>query len=740
MTGRIAVLLVACCVLLARDAFAQDALYRIGTVAGQIESASQETFKPFTDYLTQRIPGARFQMVPLPTIEALLAAADAQRLEFAFSTPVAFVELNARHRLRPIATVTQMVGEQTYPWLASAVFVRQSRRDIQQLSDIRGKQVIALSPLALGGWLAAVREWRALGIDEQRDFGSVRFNFSYAKLAAEVCAGTADVGVLSAATLRDVSGQCAEGFRVLPGPAGSRAPRYPTDVSSQLYPEAAFAVVGDRVDEGLITKVALELLSIEPGSAVATAAAVAGFTAPLSYTPVQQLMEELRIGPYESYGRLTFAQAIEQHSGKVLLVLLAFLSVLTFAFVRTRKLNTDLALSLADLKRGEEERGKLEAQLHHSQRMDSIGRLAGAVAHDFNNLLTVINGYSEMSLRGEHDPGTVRHNLDQINKAGHRAAELTHQLLTFSKKQISRPVALDLNEVVRDSETMFRRLLGEEIQLNATLHPSPCRAMADPGQMNQVLMNLVVNGRDAMPAGGTLTITTDNVNVAGQMDDVPPGAYVTLAVTDTGVGIDEQTRPHIFEPFFSTKGAAGTGLGLSTVYGIVRQSHGGVAVSTTPGAGTTFTIFLPRTDQEGEAPVARAIPVATRPAASSTILVVEDQDEVRGFATAVLEMSSYQVLEAASGEDALAIGRAHKKPIDLLVTDVVLRGMNGRELSEQFRLIHPETRVLFTSGYTDDEVARRGVQQGSIPFLPKPYSPEGLRERVIDVLWGGVRS
>jgi signal transduction histidine kinase len=729
--------IVAGCVLLGVTMSAQQpSLYRIGTVSGQLDSASQDTFKPFTDYLSQRIPEGRFQMVPLPTIEALLDAADRQQLEFAFSTPVAFVELNARHRLRPIATVTQVVGEQAYPWLASAVFVRQSRHDIERLADVRGKSVIALSPLALGGWLAAVREWRAQGID-QRDFSSVRFNFSYAKLAAEVCAGTADVGVLSAATLQDVSGQCAEGFRVLPGPAGLRDPRYPIDVSTQLYPEAAFAVVGDRVDEGLITRVALELLSIEPGSVVAKAATVAGFTAPLSYTPVQQLMEELRIGPYESYGRLTFTQAIEQHAGKVALVSLVFLSMLTFAFVRTRRLNSQLALSIANFKSGEEERARLEAQLHHSQRMDSIGRLAGAVAHDFNNLLTVINGYSEMTLVGEKDASSVQHNLEQINKAGRRAAELTHQLLTFSKKQISRPVALDLNTVVRDSETMFRRLLGEEVRLVTALNPSPWRTMADPGQMHQVLMNLVVNGRDAMPSGGTLTITTNNANLAEQVEDLPPGEYVSLAVTDTGVGIDEQTRQHIFEPFFSTKGAAGTGLGLSTVYGIVRQSQGGIVFSTRPGAGTTFTVYLPRTKDTSEPVSPPAHGTAAAPVGAVTILVVEDQDDVRGFAKAVLEQSRYRVLEAASGEVALAIGTAEKTPIHLLVTDVVLRGMNGRELAEHFRLLHPETRVLFTSGYTDDEIARRGVQQGSIAFLPKPYSAEGLRQRVMDVLKSG---
>ena len=265
-------------------------------MSGQITSASEDSFRPF-NYLSSRIPGVRFQMVLLPTIEALLTAADERRLEFAFSTPVAFVELNARHRLRPIATVTQLAGDRTYPWLASAVFVRQSRTDIQQLTDVRGKRVMALSPLALGGWLAAVKEWRGLGLDEQRDPANLRFEFSYDEAAAEVCDGTADVGVLSAATLRDVAGQCPAGLRVLPAPFGARDPRYPLDVSTQLYPEAAFAVVSDAVDERLVTMVAIELLAIEqearwPGPPPSPASRRRSATRPFN-----ELMEDLRIGP-----------------------------------------------------------------------------------------------------------------------------------------------------------------------------------------------------------------------------------------------------------------------------------------------------------------------------------------------------------------------------------------------------------------------------------------------------------
>jgi signal transduction histidine kinase/ActR/RegA family two-component response regulator len=719
------------------QAHGQDRQFRIGTVSGQFDQVTADSYRPFTDYLSERVPGADFEMVPLANIEALVESVDAGRLHFALATPAALVTLMSRHEVRPIATVTQMVGEDAYPWLAGAVFVRRSRTDIQRLEDVRGKSIIALSPLALGGWLSAVREWRDLGLDEERDLGSIQFQFSYSKLAAEVCAGSVDAGVLAAGTLRAVASACPEGFRVLPGPGGSRDPRYPTDVSTRLYPEAAVAVVAP-VDEQFVTAVTQQLLAITPGSDVATAATVAGFTAPLSYTAVRELMQQLRVGPFETFGQLTFTAALQQHAGKATLALLGFLSILTLAFARTQRLNRQLAHSLNEQKRAEQERAQLETQLQQSQRMDSIGRLAGAVAHDFNNLLTVINGYSEFVLMDVKENNATRRSLVQIQKAGRRAAELTQQLLTFSKKQISRPVPLNIAAVLDESDSMLRRLLGEEIQLVIAAPRTIALTMADPGQINQVLLNLVVNARDAMPQGGTLTITAADVVLtsepAGAVGDIQPGPYVELCVRDTGSGIDPDALPHIFEPFFSTKGTAGTGLGLATVYGIVQQNLGGISVTSEPGQGTTFTIYLPQTDRQ---PFTTAVdspkPIATAPG-PSTVLVVEDQDDVRGFATAVLRAAGYDVLEAASGNEALARAETYGSRVDLLLTDVVLQGMNGRELSEQFKHRHPGARVLFTSGYADDVIARRGVLQGSIAFLPKPYSPERLLGKVRSVL------
>ncbi len=724
-------------VLLTGSAHGQDRQFTIGTVSGQIGQLSEESFRPFTDYLSERVAGADFRMVPLDNIEALVDAVDGGRLDFALATPAALVELSSRREIRPIATVLQMAGEDAYPWLAGAVFVKRSRTDIQRLADVRGKKVIALSPLALGGWLAALREWRGLGIDERRDFMTLQFLFSYAKVAAEICAGTADVGVLAAGTLRNVAGECREEFRVLPGPNGISDPRYPAEISTRLYPEAAFAVVGS-VQEHVVTMVTQELLAITPGSEVATAATVAGFTAPLSYASVRELMQELRIGPFETFGQLTFSEAVQQHSGKVSIALLGFLSALAFALARTRRLNQQLELSLSERERAEQARAQLEQQLQHSQRMDSIGRLAGAVAHDFNNLLTVINGYSEVALADRPEKDSTRRSLVQIQKAGQRAAELTQQLLTFSKKQISQPVPLNVNTVLRESETMFRRLLGEDVQLVTVAAPSISFTMADRGQIHQVLMNLIVNARDAMPRGGTITIATSDVivsgNIPGAVGEIAPGSYVSLSVSDTGLGIDAETLPHIFEPFFSTKGEAGTGLGLSTVYGIVRQNQGGIAVSSERSQGTTFTIYLPHTERRSLELLNDAPKPDTGARGPSTVLVVEDQDEVRGFATSVLRSAGYHVLEAASGDEALTVADKHQGRIHLLLTDVVLRGMNGRELSEHFTRRHVSARVLFTSGYADDVIARRGVLQGSIPFLPKPYSSQRLLAKVRAVL------
>ena len=386
------------------------------------------------------------------------------------------------------------------------------------------------------------------------------------------------------------------------------------------------------------------------------------------------------------------------------------------------------------------ERRHLEQQLRQALKMEAIGKLAGGVAHDFNNLVTIITGYSDMVLSriGPEDP--MRRDIEQIKKAGDRAHSLTRQLLAFSRRQMLQPKVLDLNAVVSNLEPMLHRLIGENIELAIVLKPGLGQVKADPGQLEQVIMNLTINARDAMPHGGKLLFETDNATLddvyARQHLPMQPGSYVRLAVSDTGCGMDEATQSRIFEPFFTTKEQGkGTGLGLSTVYGIVKQSGGYIWVYSEPGQGTTFKIYLPRV----AAPADSVLPVthwSKLPQGTETLLLVEDEPEVRWLVRDMLQHLGYTILEARHGIEAQVLSIQHPGPIHLLVTDVVMPQMSGREIAEQLRSEHPETKVLYMSGYTDDAVVRHGVLAAEVAFLQKPFTPEGLALKVREVLDG----
>ncbi len=380
-----------------------------------------------------------------------------------------------------------------------------------------------------------------------------------------------------------------------------------------------------------------------------------------------------------------------------------------------------------------------EAQLRQSQKMESVGRLAGGVAHDFNNLLVAINGYSDLTMRRLPEGDPLRRNIEEIRKAGERAAALTRQLLAFSRKQVMHPKVLCVNDVVADMDKMLRRVIGEDIELTAKLDPELGYVKADPNMLEQVILNLCVNSRDAMPSGGRLTVETSNVMLddeyVGLHVSVRPGAYVTLAVSDTGVGMDEETRQRIFEPFFTTKEKGkGTGLGLSTVYGVVQQSGGHVWVYSEVGHGTTFRVYLPRVD-------AVAKETASEPAATALyagtekILLVEDDDMVRLVAREIISSSGYTVLEATRMSEAVR-HCAENSDIALLLTDVVMPRINGKELSERLTKMLPRMRVLFMSGYTET-VVHDGVLEQGLNFIQKPFTPSSLLRKIREVLDGG---
>jgi PAS domain S-box-containing protein len=386
----------------------------------------------------------------------------------------------------------------------------------------------------------------------------------------------------------------------------------------------------------------------------------------------------------------------------------------------------------------------LEEQLRQSQKMEAVGRLAGGIAHDFNNLLTTILGYAELAVGRLKPEDPSRLELSEIDKAAQRAGDLTRQLLAFSRKQVLELRVIDLNQVVSDTEKMLRRLIGEDIDLVVSLKQRLVSVRADAGQIGQVLLNLAVNSRDAMPNGGKLTIETSVVELDESYStfhfDVPPGRYVLLAVSDTGTGMDAKTLSHVFEPFFTTKEAGkGTGLGLSAVYGVVKQSGGHVSVYSEPGVGTTFKVYLPRVEDAPEKNRAPAVHAALV-GGTETILVVEDEEAVRRLTCRSLEAQGYEVLPAASASEALLLLEKHAGEIHLLITDVVMPDVSGRELARSAAPLRPLMKVLFMSGYTDNVIVHHGVLDAGTAFLQKPFTPRSLAQKVREVLDAEKRS
>ena len=380
------------------------------------------------------------------------------------------------------------------------------------------------------------------------------------------------------------------------------------------------------------------------------------------------------------------------------------------------------------------ERRKLEEQLLQSQKMEAIGRLAGGIAHDFNNILTAVSGYTEL-LIGQLAAGDPRReSAEEIRQAGHRAAALTQQLLAFSRRQVLEPRVLDLNAVIATMERMLRRVIGEDIELTTSLSTGLWRTRADPAQIEQAILNLVVNARDAMPRGGQLTLETANVELDAKYSGGAPGPHVMLAVSDNGVGMDPEQQARLFEPFYTTKDRGkGTGLGLSTTYGVVKQSGGSIWVYSERGQGTTFKIYLPRSEQPLDEP-AESPALAAPLNGTETALLVEDEPEVRGLVEKILRMYGYTVLSAASPAEAIALSKNRPATIDILVTDVIMPGMNGRELSRVLAASRPELRVLYMSGYTDAVIAQQGILEPGTAFVSKPFTPDVLARKVREVL------
>ena len=393
---------------------------------------------------------------------------------------------------------------------------------------------------------------------------------------------------------------------------------------------------------------------------------------------------------------------------------------------------------ITERKQAEAEKERLQVQLQQAMKMEAVGRLAGGVAHDFNNLLTVIMGYCELLLKKIGKESPMHGQVDEIKRAGERAASLTQQLLAFSRKQIIEPKVVHLDHLVAEMLKMLIRLIGEEIALQATTGKSLGSVKIDPGQFQQILMNLVVNARDAMPGGGKIVIETANVDLGEEYcaahPYVTPGRYVMLAVSDTGQGMSEEVKAHIFEPFFTTKEkGSGTGLGLATTYGAVKQSGGSIEVYSEVGIGTTLKIYLPRVEEQVIKPE-NDDPPTDLPGGTETVLIVEDEGILRNLCVQILEQLGYMVLQARNGTEAIAKVQGYGDRIDLLLTDVVMPGMNGGELATQLVLHNPEMKVLFTSGYTEDVISHHGALAEGVSFIGKPYRSAALARKIREVL------
>jgi PAS domain S-box-containing protein len=391
-------------------------------------------------------------------------------------------------------------------------------------------------------------------------------------------------------------------------------------------------------------------------------------------------------------------------------------------------------MDITEQKLAEAEKARLQEQLLQSQKLESVGRLAGGIAHDFNNLLTVINGYSDLLLRELAQDDPHREIITDIRTVGLRAARLTRQLLAFSRKQILHPQPLIIDTTIHNLRHMIARLLGEDVQLKMMLNAADAAIFADPGQFDQILMNLVVNARDAMPGGGTLTIETKETSMdePGQAEG-SPRSWVAVAARDTGVGMDEATQRHLFEPYFTTKETGkGSGLGLSTIHGIIAQSGGHVQVESAPGTGTTFRIYLPKMERPISLP--ESVEVTPRLFGTETVLAVEDEPEVRAYIVAALKVYGYRVLTAENGQAALMVVEREGEAIDLVLTDVVMPNMSGRDLAARLAQLRPSLKVLYMSGYSYDIVARQGILEDGLALVEKPFSPEQLAQKVREVL------
>lgn len=763
-----ALLFAACCVAFlaaiaaALPVSAGSREIRIGVLAYRGEEKAYSMWIPTAEYLSRRVPGHRFVIAPLD-FHQIGPAVGSGKIDFVITNTSIYVELEARHGVTRIATLKNRRNSHAYTEFGGVIFCRADRPDIRTLKDLDGKSFMAVEETSLGGWRAAWRELHAVGIDPYRDFSSLTFSGTHDTVVYAVRDGKVDSGTVRTDTLERMQEDGLldlRDFRILnQQPAG----RFPYALSTRLYPEWPIAKIRTTPD-ALAEKVLIALLHMPQDDPAAYAAKIAGWTIPLDYQPVHDLMRELRVGPYRDYGRITLSGAVRAYwrwllfAGVVLIVAVAtavYVLNLNLRLNQTQtslrrareeleekviertsqlsKVNEELEQEIADRIRAEAEKTKLQEQLLQTQKMEAVGILAGGVAHDFNNLLSAIVGYATLIQRRIPESDPLRHHVDQILAASDRAAGLTGSLLAFSRKQVFELKRVNLNSIVCGFERILSRIIGEDIDFTLTCAPGDLIIEADRGQIEQVLMNLATNARDAMPQGGALRITTERVDIDSDEGEIKAGHHAAISFSDTGVGMPKEMQKHVFEPFYTTKEVGkGTGLGLAIVYGIVTKHSGAIHLYSEPGRGTTFRIFLPLVAEQAhdaDLPAGAASLEGTE-----TLLLVEDEELVRTATRSLLEEHGYAVIEAFDGEDAVRLFRMNRDRVDLVLCDLVMPRMNGREACDAIQKLRPSVKAVFMSGYTADIIARQGVMEEGIQFVSKPLNPTALLRKLREVL------
>ena len=730
---------------------------RIGVRAHSGSAEAVRKWGPTADYLSRTVPGHTFELAPLVGFEEMRTAVKEGNIDFVATNPAAYAELEARFGVARIATLRNLRVGKGFVEFGAVIFVRSDRTDIRDLNDVAGKSIMGVHAEAFGGWQMALRELKDLGVDLYADCQNVSFapGMTQEEVVQAVIDGSVDVGTVRTGMIEKMvrRGQASPGAVRVLAPVNDE---FPLPHTTRLYPEWPFAKASQTSD-ALAQKVAIALMQMSADDPAAVAGGYTGWTVPQDYADVHELLKELRAGPYEDYGEISFGDFLRRYWLWLVLGLLGFLaSVAVTAYVlrlnrRLARYGRQLQREIAERKRIEDETLSLERHVQQAQKLESLGVLAGGIAHDFNNILTAILGNAELALAGLPPYATACGNIREIQKASQRAAELSKQMLAYSGKGRFVVEPIDLGKFVGEMTHLLDASISKKAVLKYDFIDNLPTIKGDATQIRQVVMNLISNASEAIgDKDGVIAVSTgvidcdrahldsvDETLRVGLGKPLPEGAYVYLEVADDGCGMDAETTKKIFDPFFTTK-FTGRGLGMAAVLGIVRGHDGAIKIHSEPGKGSTFRVLFPASE-----PADSSDPILARDAVQSqawrsegTVLIVDDEQSVCDVGEQMLSMMGFGVLTAADGCEAVEIFRDRADEIDCVLLDLTMPHMGGEEALGELRRIREDVTVILCSGYSEQDVSERFTGKGLAGFIQKPYNMAALREKLMTVLPG----